>query len=112
MKAIDGGKTKNDRLDSEKIAMLLRGGMIPQAYVYPPKMRATRDLLRRRIYMVRKRSEFLTHIQNTNYQYNLEDINKRISYKAQRVTLNGHFPDPIVQKNIDTDVKLIAALEE
>jgi transposase len=48
MKAIHGGKAKNDKIDSSKIAILLRGGNIPQAYVYPPQMRATRDLLRRR----------------------------------------------------------------
>jgi transposase len=48
MKAIHGGKAKNDRIDSQKIAVLLRGGMIPVAYVYPPQMRSTRDLLRRR----------------------------------------------------------------
>src|SRR5262249_30617042 len=45
MKAIHGGKAKNDRLDAHKIAVLLRGGMIPQAYVYPKGMRETRDLL-------------------------------------------------------------------
>ncbi len=33
MKAIHGGKAKNDRIDALKIATLLRGGMIPQAYV-------------------------------------------------------------------------------
>ena len=48
MKAIHGGKAKNDKTDAQKIAMLLRGGMLPQAYVYPADMRATRDLLRRR----------------------------------------------------------------
>ena len=37
MKAIHGGKAKNDRIDSQKIAVLLRGGMIPVAYVYPPR---------------------------------------------------------------------------
>ncbi len=35
MKAIHGGKAKNDKIDSKKIAVLLRGGMIPMAYVYP-----------------------------------------------------------------------------
>jgi hypothetical protein len=34
MKAIHGGKAKNDKIDAYKIAALLRGGMIPQAYVY------------------------------------------------------------------------------
>ncbi len=45
MKAIHGGKAKNDKIDSHKIAVLLRGGMLPQAYVYPAGMRSTRDLL-------------------------------------------------------------------
>ena len=43
MRAIHGGKAKNDRIDAHKIAALLRGGMLPQAYVYPQHMRATRD---------------------------------------------------------------------
>ena len=57
MKAIHGGKAKNDKIDSQKIAVLLRGGMMPMAYVYPSKMRATRDLMRRRNHLMRKRSE-------------------------------------------------------
>ncbi len=31
MRAIHGGKAKNDRIDAHKIAALLRGGMMPQA---------------------------------------------------------------------------------
>jgi transposase len=31
MKAIHGGKAKNDKIDAHKIAVLLRGGMLPQA---------------------------------------------------------------------------------
>ena len=31
MKAIHGGKAKNDKIDSHKIAVLRRGGMLPQA---------------------------------------------------------------------------------
>jgi transposase len=73
MKAIHGGKAKNDKIDSQKIAVLLRGGMMPMAYVYPEKMRATRDLMRRRNHLMRKRSELFAHIQNTNSQYNLPD---------------------------------------
>ena len=70
MKAIHGGKAKNDQIDSHKIAVLLRGGMLPQASVYPAERRATRDLLRRRMHLTRKRAELLAHIQNTNSQYN------------------------------------------
>ena len=74
MKAIHGGKAKNDRIDAHKIATLLRGGMLPEAYVYPPEMRATRDLLRRRLHLVRKRGELLAHIQNTEQLLNRPDI--------------------------------------
>ena len=35
MKAIHGGKAKTDKIDAHQIAVLLRGGMLPQAYVYP-----------------------------------------------------------------------------
>lgn len=61
MKAVHGGKTKNDRQDARTIARLLRGGTFPLAYVYPKEKRATRDLLRRRTHFVRKRAEHLAH---------------------------------------------------
>jgi transposase len=72
MKAIHGGKSKNDRIDSEKIAAMLRGGMFPVAYVYPKEMRATRDLLRRREYFVRHQAELFTHIEHTKAQKNIK----------------------------------------
>jgi transposase len=107
MKAIHGGKAKNDKIDSHKIAVLLRGGMLPQAYVYPAAMRATRDLLRRRCHLMRKRAELLTHIQNTLSQYNLPALGKKIAYKANRAGVAEHFPDPAVRKSMEMDLSLI-----
>jgi transposase len=108
MKAIHGGKTKNDRLDSKKIAKLLRAGMIPMAYVYPKAMRSTRDLLRRRMHFVHHRSNLLTHIQQTNYQYNLPKIGKTLKYKGNREGLVERFTDASVQKTVEVDLELIA----
>src|SRR5437870_5998069 len=56
MKAMHGGKAKNDTVDAQKIAVVLRGGMLPQAYVYPAELRATRDLLRRRMHLTLTRT--------------------------------------------------------
>jgi transposase len=112
MKAIYGGKAKNDKIDAQKIAVLLRGGMLPQAYVYPADMRATRDLLRRRIHLMRKRAELLGHIQQTNSQYNLPDIGKKIAYKANRNGVAERFADPAVQKSIEVDLALIGHYDE
>src|ERR671918_1886614 len=111
MKAIHGGKAKNDKIDAHKIAVLLRGGMLPQAYVYPAEMRATRDLLRRRMYLMRKRAELLAHIQNTNSQYNLPEIGKKLAYKANREGVAERFPESAVQKSIDLDLTLIDAYD-
>src|SRR5438093_895446 len=107
MKAIHGGKAKNDKIDSQKIAVLLRGGMLPQAYVYPAEMRATRDLLRRRLHLTRKRAELLAHVQQTNSQYNLPEIGKKIASKANREGVAERFPDPAVHKSVAVDLALI-----
>lgn len=112
MKAIHGGKAKNDKIDAHKIAVLLRGGMLPQAYVYPAEMRATRDLLRRRMHLARKRGALLAHVQNTNSQYNLPAIGKKIAYKANRDGVAERFADPAVQKSIEVDLALITYYDE
>jgi transposase len=114
MKAIHGGKAKNDKIDSAKIAHLLRGGNLPIAYVYPKGMRETRDLLRRRMYLVRHRAEALAHIQNTNSQYNLEPFGKKLKLVANREELNiaPRFADASVRKTIEVDLALIDKYDE
>jgi transposase len=107
LKAIHGGKAKNDKIAAPKIAALLRGGMLPHAYVYPAEMRATRELLRRRCPLVRKRAELLAHMQNTTSQYNLPEIGKKLADKANREGVEEHFPDPSVRKTIEVEVSLI-----
>jgi Transposase len=107
MNAIPGGKAKNDQIDAHKIAALLRGGMLPQAYVYPAQMRATRDLLRRRTHPMRKRSDFLSQVQTTNSQYNLPDRGKKIAYQASWEGVAERFNDPAVQKTIAVDLALL-----
>jgi transposase len=111
MKAIHGGKSKNDKIDSHKIAVLLRGGTLAQAYVYPAKMRATRDLLRRRTHLVRKRAELFGHIQNTRSQYNLPDPLGRIAKPQNREGVAERFDDPSVQKNVAVDLEMIEAYD-
>lgn len=112
MKAIHGGKAKNDKIDAHKIAALLRGGMMPQAYVYPAEMRSTRDLLRRRMHLMRQRAGLLTHIQLTNQQYNLPDIGKKIAYRSNRDGVAERFADPSVQLNVTFDLKRIGFYDD
>src|SRR5262245_42199347 len=112
-KAIHGGKAETDKIDAKKIAVLLRGGRLPQAYVYPKGMRATRDLPRRRTYLVRRRAEALAHLVDTNSRYNHPPLVKKLCYAANRQELDlpARFTDPSARKNVETDLALIDAYD-
>jgi transposase len=86
--------------------------MFPLAYTYPSEMRATRDLLRRRMYLMRQRADLLAHVQNTNSQYNLPELGKKIAYKTNRLGVVERFEEPSVQKSIAVDLALIEYLEK
>jgi transposase len=107
MRAIHGAKAKNDRIDSRKMAGLLRGGLMPQSYVYPAEMRATRDLMRRRLHFVRHRGQLLAHIQNTHHQYNRPTPGKRITYRSNREGIGEDFGDVSIQESLAADLALI-----
>ena len=112
MKAIHGGKTKNDKIDSYKLASLLKGGNFPTAYAYPAKWRATRDLLRRRMYISRRCTELVTHITNTNTQYNLPAFNKKLTRKYNHDGVAERFDDPQVRKSVEADLAMINSLNQ
>lgn len=86
--------------------------MLPQAYVYPEEMRATRDLRRRRLHLTRTRAELLTHVQQTNGQYNLPELGQKIAYKANRNGVAARFSDPAVQKSMEVDLALIDCYDQ
>jgi len=112
MKAIHGGKAKNDRLDAAKIAALLKGGFFPLAYVYPKDKRETRDLLRRRSFFVRQRAQLIAHIQNTNSQYNLPPFPKKLTYKGNRSDgIAERFEHSSTQLSIAADLELIESYD-
>jgi transposase len=108
MKAIHGGKAKNDKIDARKIAFLLKGGNFPLAYTYPPGMRKIRDLLRRRATLVAHKSTYMAHIKIANYQYNLPHFKTgRLDSKCRMPEILDHFPDPVVKESIQIDLDLI-----
>jgi transposase len=59
VKQWEGLKHTDDRHDARWLAHLLALGILPEGYIYPKEERAVRDLLRRRAFLVRKRTSFL-----------------------------------------------------
>ena len=70
LKAIHGGKNKNDRIDSEKLTHLLRSNLIPPSYVYPADRRPLRALLRQRLFFVWTRAQLLARINSHQLAHN------------------------------------------
>jgi transposase len=113
MKMIHGGKAKNDRIDAAKLAHMLRGGLFPMAYVYPRAKRQTRDLLRRRSFFVRQRAQLITHIQNSNTQFNLPPFPKKLSYARNRTKdIAERFEHPSTRLAVTADLALIDGYDE
>jgi transposase len=69
--------------------------------------RATRDLLRRRWHLTRKRAELLAHVQTTNSQYNLPALGKQLAYQANRDGVAERCPAPAVQQSVAVDLARI-----
>jgi transposase len=86
--------------------------MLPQAYVSPAPMRATRDLLRRRPPLMRKRAKLLAPVHKTNSQYNLPDSGTKSAYNAHRAGVAERFAAPAVPKTIEVDLALLTYDDE
>ena len=72
-----GIKHTNDQTDARHLAHLLRLGILPEGYILPRDQRAIRDLLRRRLLLVRQKS--LHHV-------SLQSLINR--YTGERLTAN------------------------
>jgi transposase len=112
MKHIHGGKSKSDRIDAGKLAALLRGGLFPLAYAYPRAKRQTRDLLRRRGYFVRQRGQLVTHVVNTNLQFNLPPFSGKLRHARNRTPdVVERFTDPSTRLMVQSDLDLMAGYD-
>jgi len=59
IKQYEGLKHTDDRHDARWLAHMLALGILPEGYIYPRNERPVRDLLRRRSFLVKKRTSFL-----------------------------------------------------
>ena len=60
----NGLKYTNDETDARFLAHLLRLNILPTGYIYPKAMRQVRDLLRRRLLLVKQRTAQLLSLQS------------------------------------------------
>lgn len=56
-KAIAAARLKNDRVDAQRLALLLRGDLLPTVWIPPAALREARELIRHRVSLVWLRGE-------------------------------------------------------
>jgi transposase len=114
LRAIHGGKNKNDRIDSEKLAQLLRANLIPPAYVYPADKRPLRALLRQRTYFVWQRADLLARLQSHQLAHNRPTLSgaTRANREPWVKQLQTTEPDPVYQFALANQLTLISHFDE
>lgn len=114
LRAIHGGKNKNDRIDSEKLTHLLRCNLIPPSYVYPSVKRPLRALLRQRVCYVWRRTERLNRIQSHQLAHNRAPIRCNSRYNrdpwAQKILRTEDHP--LRQLALQTDLAMVRHYDE
>ena len=111
IKQYEGLKQIDDRRSSLWLANLLRLNILPTGYIYPKEERPTRDLLRKRLHLVRHRTSHVLSVKNILAR------NLGIRMKSEEVKkLNPSeikilFPDPEMRVAVAASVGLIAHLQ-
>lgn len=60
----NGMKHSDDKTDAVWLAEMLRLGILPEGYIYPREERPVRDLLRKRMHLVKLRTSLINSLQN------------------------------------------------
>ncbi len=113
LKHIHGGKNKNDRIDSEKLAHLLRANLIPPAYAYPSKNRPARILFRLRMNYVWERSSLLGHLTMNQHTEGLIPVVRTNQNRTEREQqILDQYTNPLLRMAVQSDIGLIRSHDE
>jgi transposase len=106
-----GLKHTDDQSDAFWLAHLIRLGILPTGYIYPKKERAVRDLLRKRLQLVRHRVTHMLSAQNQLWRTTGLNVPNNIIKKADHSVLNL-IDDRIIQMAIKSNLTLIDTLNQ
>lgn len=110
IKQYEGLKYSDDKSDARHLAHLMRLGILPTGYIYPQELRAVRDLLRKRLQLVRQRTTHILSIQNqltrnTGKQFKANEIKK-----LSPATIKSMLTDVNIQEAILSNLRLLSVL--
>ena len=93
-RAIASAKVKTDAIDARTLADLLRGGLLPQAYLAPPRIQELRRLVRTRASLVETRTRFKNQVHGVLTQAGFIPPVTDVFGRAGRAWLEGQALSP------------------
>lgn len=104
----DGLKHSGDHHDAFWLAHLMRLGILPTGYIYPKEQRAIRDLLRRRLSLVRTASTQLISVQSQIWRSTGIRIN---ADELRKATFEPPLPDGYTHQAIRAGLSVYRAVQ-
>ena len=90
-----GIKHTNDQTDARHLAHLLRLGILPEGYIQPRAQRAVRDLLRRRLLLVRQKTLHHLSLQSLIVRHTGERLSASQIKALDNASIADKLEDPI-----------------
>jgi len=110
MQQYEGLKYTDDKWDSFWLAHMLRLGILPEGYIYPKKQRSIRDLLRRRLFFVQKRTSHIQSLQSMFTRHLGGKISSNEIKKLNPEHADQFFQDPYVALAVKNNIETIGFL--
>lgn len=111
VKAIASAKLKNDRVDSETLAQLLRADLLPPAWASDPATRVLRELVRLRSSLVEQRTRWKNQVHATLHRWGHRANVTDLFGRAGRAWLAALTLPPAARQTVNTLLKLIDAVD-
>ena len=109
---ICSAKFKTDRRDAFTLAKLLRAGVIPTAYIYPPDIRPVRDLLRRRLNLVHLRAREFGSLRQLLLREGILSSSRNEIKRTNDEDLKLWFSHPLVRLSASQELDRIAIFSQ
>jgi transposase len=109
-----GLKYTDDKSDAMWLTQLLRLGLLSEGYIYPKEERGVRELLRRRLILVRQQTTCLLGIQNMITRYeNIQLSGDKIKRKDHdEEKLLSYVKDEHVRRAVSSQTKILRCVME
>lgn len=107
----NGIKHTNDHTDAFHLAHLMRLGILPTGHIYPKSQRAIRDLLRKRLQLVRQRVTHMLSAQNQIWRSTGMNITNA-PIKQADPSIIKLLDDPLNQMALKANLAIICSLNQ